>query len=110
MAGLNYGYIALTDDGTVVFVKGQTEAEKINEYIVTSKKIDQTSVYLRTEVTGKENSTKAKVKCSYSIDRSNFITIGEFDASPGKWVGAKNAIFCVGEENSYADFSEFTVE
>ena len=88
VAGLNYGYIALTDDGTVVFVKGQTEAEKINEYIVTSKKIDQTSVYLRTEVTGKENSTKAKVKCSYSIDRSNFITIGEFDASPGKWVGA----------------------
>lgn len=111
VVGLKYGYIALKDDGTVEFVKGETKngGEKAVEYLVTDKIISTTSVYLRTEVVGRRNGMEARVICSYSTDGDKFTVLGEFDAMQGKWVGAKHAIFCVGEKGGYADFSDFTV-
>lgn len=111
VAGLKYGYIAIKDNGTVIFVKGETSGggAKAKEYLVADKIITETSVYLRTEVIGHRNAMEAKVVCSYSLEGKHFSALGEFDAMQGKWVGAKHAIFVTGEQGSYADFSDFKV-
>ena len=110
--GLEYGYIALKDDGTVFFAKGDSETRDLldREVCVADKVVTQNYVYLRTEVISKQNGYTAKVTCSYSLDGEHFHTLGNFMAKQGKWVGAKHAIFCEGEEGAYADFSEFIVE
>ncbi len=109
--GLKYGYIALRDDGTVMFVKGDSETGNgtAREECIAEKIITSTSAYLRTEVVAKQNAYTAKVICSYSHDGVHFHALGEFMAKQGKWVGAKHAIFCEGE-GGYADFSEFIIE
>ena len=104
--GLDYGYIAIKDNGTVIFVTGNGKKEEI----VTDKIISETTVYLRTEVVAKQNAYTAEVICSYSTDGEHFTALGSFAAKQGKWVGAKHAIFCEGEEGAYADFSQFVVE
>lgn len=106
--GLDYGYIALRDDGTVFFATGKDSLAQ--EEYVADKIITDTSVYLRTEVISKCNGYTARVICSYSTDGEHFYTLGEFNAKQGKWVGAKHAIFCEGAENGWADFSDFIVE
>ncbi len=112
VAGLEYGYIAIVDDGTIEFTTGVAEDEGVigSETLVTDKIVSTTSVYLRTEVIARRNGLTARVRCSYSTDGTVFIPMGEFDGRQGKWVGAKHALFCVGEEGAYADFSHFTVE
>lgn len=112
VVGLKYGYIALRDNGTVEFVKGYTKngGAKAEEELITDKIISVNSVYLRTEVVACQNSLEAKVICSYSEDGTHFTKMGGFDAMQGKWVGAKHAIFCVGQKGDYADFSNFTIE
>ncbi len=112
VVGLKYGYIALRDDGTVEFVKGETKQSgaKADEYIETEKIVSVNEVYLRTEVIARQNAMTAKVVCSYSEDGKHFTALGSFDAMQGKWVGAKHAIFMTGEKGKYADFDEFTVE
>lgn len=87
VVGLKYGYIALVDDGTIIFVKGDTHG-KVKEEIITDKIISQTNVYLRTEVVSRRNALDAKVVCSYSLGGTIFNKMGEFDAMQGKWVGA----------------------
>lgn len=110
--GLRYGYIALSDDGTVEFTVGAASERRadVRETLVADKIISQTSAYLRTEVVAKRNGLTAKVRCSYSEDGKAFTVLGEFDAMQGKWVGAKHALFFVGEKGAYADFSKLTVE
>lgn len=112
VVGLKYGYIALRSDGTVEFVKGWTQngGKTAKEEIETEKIISVPAVYLRTEVIAKRNALTAKVVCSYSEDGIHFHVMGEFNGMQGKWVGAKHAIFCAGEEGAYADFSNFIVE
>lgn len=109
--GQEYGYIALRDNGTVIFVKGEAinDGDDAEEYIAADKIISETSVYLRTEVMGHRNAMRAKVVCSYSTDGKHFTALGEFDAMQGKWVGAKHAIFVSGEKGGYADFANFEV-
>lgn len=68
------------------------------------------SIYFRVSVT-----TGAKCKFSYSIDGNNFSNLPEiFQAVPGKWIGAKIGIFCVGDtvinDAGYADFDWFRFE
>lgn len=109
--GLEYGYISLSDNGVIEFVKGSslTGAADAHEVLVSDKVITTTSAYLRTEVISKRNGYTAVVRCLYSLDGTHFVNMGEFNARQGKWVGAKHAIFCNGE-GGYADFSSFVVE
>ena len=110
--GLRYGYIALVDDGSIEFVKGETSngGSKAHEEKIFDKIISTNTVYLRTEVMARVNSLEAYVKCSYSTDGTIFHEVGGFDAKQGKWVGAKHAMFCAGEKGGYADFAEFVIE
>lgn len=114
ISGLKYGYIALRDDGTVEFVKGivadaETEAYNTEEETVTEKIITDTEAYLRTEIIGRENALECECRCSYSVDGQSFTHMGSFKPMQGKWVGAKHAIFCMGD-SSYADFTDFIVD
>lgn len=114
--GLRCGYIALAADGSVAFFVGESVTDPMTltdtrtENLVAEKIISQTSVYLRTEIAGKWNDKYAKVVCSYSTDGECYHVLGEFESTPGQWVGAKHALFCVGEEGAYADFSEFMID
>lgn len=112
--GLDYGYIALRDDGTIEFVKGTvTDAGKAalnaKEEIVAEKIISDNEVYLRTEVIAKENAKDCICRCSYSTDGKIFTYMGEFAPKQGKWVGAKHGLFCMGKKGSYADFENFEI-
>lgn len=52
----------------------------------------------------------ARCEFSYSTDGQKFDPLGEeFVAGPGKWIGAKVGLVCVGEDG-YADFDSFEVE
>lgn len=67
------------------------------------------TVYLRVSV-----SCGAVCRFSYSYDGRYFIEVpGTFTAKPGRWIGAKLGIFCVGKKKSddsgYADFDWFRV-
>ena len=111
VVGLKYGYIALKDDGTVEFVRGDVNsAGKASERVVFDKNLGVNSLYLRYEVIARVNSLEAAVKFSYSEDGTVFAPFGEFDAMQGKWVGAKHGIFCAGELGGYADFENFFVD
>jgi len=51
---------------------------------------------------------------SYSLNGKDFIPIpGSFIAQPGKWIGAKVGIYCIGKQKSndagFADVDEFRV-
>ena len=113
VAGLDYGYIALKDDGSVVFITGETYANgmKGKETLREDKIISQNTAYLRTIVKGHVNSLSAVTEFYYSADGREYFKLGEINARQGKWVGAKHCIFAKGEGNgAYADFSSFTVE
>jgi beta-xylosidase len=54
-------------------------------------------------------SENAECVFSYSLDGRLFIPLGQvFNATPGKWIGAKIGMFCEGE-NSFADFDYFRI-
>lgn len=84
--------------------KGNSEVEKI------IAKIDNSTLYLRVTV-GKG----AKCRLAYSTDGTKFIDAGtDFQAEPGKWIGAKMGLFCIREtktnDSGYADFDWFRVD
>ncbi len=123
--GLEYTYIAVNGGGVVSNVHGGVkeyvpEILEINavtpeedgntvEFKAASMKAGTTSVYLRVEVMGQINGMTAPCRFLYSTDGRSFTQLGGiFYAREGKWVGAKFALFCSGD--SFADFSEFTVE
>lgn len=113
VVGLKYGYIALRNDGTIEFVKGEvtnSAADSAKEAVVTEKIITDTECYLRCEIIGRENGMDCVCKCSYSTDGTIFTYLGEFLPMQGKWVGAKHAIFCMGENGTYAEFENFVVD
>ncbi len=112
--GHKYGYVALTDEGTIEFRTGSSRSLSeydfdVRENIVVDKCVGTTEAYLRCEIISRTNSKEAKGRVSYSIDGNDFITLGEFDIAQGRWVGAKTCIACVGEKGGYADFEDFLV-
>jgi beta-xylosidase len=84
--------------------KGKRETER--EIL----KLNSDTIFLRVAVTG-----NGKCHFSYSFDGTSFTDINEeFIAEPGRWIGAKVGIFCVGEtqtnDSGYAYFDWFRIE
>ncbi|WP_316814150.1 glycoside hydrolase 43 family protein [Pedobacter heparinus] len=84
--------------------KGSAEKETL----ITRLKIP--TVYLRLTV-----QNGARCKFSYSLDGEKFTDSGlSFEATPGKWIGAKMGIFSTREnqinDSGYADYDWFRVE
>jgi beta-xylosidase len=83
------------------------DKEEINE----EKPLQTAAVYLRVKVSPPD----ARCQFSFSVDGSQFENIGkEFQAVPGKWIGAKVGLFCVSDPaaktGGYADCDWFRVE
>ncbi|MFN0254256.1 glycoside hydrolase family 43 protein [Pedobacter ureilyticus] len=111
--GLSYAYLAVKSKKDGLYLvhsvcksadKGKVENEK--QLI----KLDGKEVYLRVKV-----SKGAKCEFSYSKDGNTFTTIDNvFEATPGKWIGAKVGLFAVRDQQTndsgYADFDWFRVE
>jgi len=110
--GLSYAYLALRSkkDGLYLVYsvcknadKGKAEVEK------TLLKLDGKDIYLGVKV-----SKGAKCQFSYSKDGRIFTAIDDiFEATPGKWIGAKIGLFATREQQTndsgYADFDWFRV-
>ncbi|ACU03368.1 glycoside hydrolase 43 family protein [Pedobacter heparinus] len=111
--GLTYANIAIRSkkDGLQLVTVICEKADKGNaekESLVT--KLKTPTVYLRLTV-----QNGAKCKFSYSLDGERFIDSGlSFEASPGKWIGAKMGLFATREDqindSGYADYDWFRVE
>ena len=96
MMGLNYAYIAITNQGGKLQLSQSTclDADKLTTETSTSPVEVPASyagkpLYLRV-------ATKAGAKCqfSYSLDGQTFQPLGtEFQAREGKWIGAKVGLF-----------------
>ena len=111
--GMSYANIALeskSDGNYLVYTvckdaeKGNKETERIITNVIDSK------IFLRVSV-----EFGGKCHFSYSLDGTSFINIiREFNAVPGKWIGAKVGIFCTKEsqtnDSGYADIDWFRVE
>ena len=113
VVGLNYGYIALRNDGTIEFVKGKvtdSAATKALEELVSEKIVSVNEVYLRTEIIARENALDCICRVSYSEDGTHFTYMGEFAPKQGKWVGAKHAICCMGKDGACAEFENFVID
>jgi len=110
--GLSYAYLALKSkkDGLYLVYsvcknadKGKAEVEK------TLLKLDSKEMYLRVKV-----SKGGKCQFSYSKDGNTFTDIEDvFEASPGKWIGAKIGLFATREQQTndsgFADFDWFRI-
>lgn len=113
--GLRYGYIALRNNGTLEFTLGEVENIEDSgsgdavEVIEAEKIISENTVYLRCEIIAKENALDCIGRVSYSEDGEIFTVIGEFKPMQGRWVGAKHALFCMGD-SGYAEFKDFVVD
>ncbi len=111
--GFSYAYLALDrmQDGIYllhVVCKDADRAQKENKKL--TRKVSDSTIYLRVKIT-----KGAKCKFSYSIDGKEFIDADdEFQAEPGRWIGAKIGIFCTREtqtnDSGYADFDWFRIE
>lgn len=110
--GLSYAGIGIKhkkDGDYLVFGinKNADRGEEENEREIT--KLNSPTVYLRVIV-------RPGALCSfaYSSDGNNFQTVGDtFKAAPGRWVGAKLALFCTRNtqinDSGYADVDWFRV-
>jgi beta-xylosidase len=110
--GRSYSYVSFEKTGEEIKIAQVTciDADKKGQESVNeSQVIQQNTVYLRVKVAAPD----AKCVFSYSIDGSNFKSIGkEFKAVAGGWIGAKVGIFCFGVDRriGYADFDWFRIE
>ncbi len=110
--GASYSYLSLSNTADGIHLsytncfhadKGMTENEQEISSIVSD------TVYLKLKVT-----KGAVCYFSYSKDGKNFIDAGKiFNATPGRWIGAKVGIFCTSlsksNDEGYADFDWFRV-
>ena len=113
--GQDYGYVALRNDGTVEMTVGTAKnidnngGANVTETVKAEKIISENSVYLRCEIIAKENAYDCIARVSYSEDGEIFTVLGEFAPKQGRWVGAKHAMFCMGDEG-FAEFENFVVD
>lgn len=112
--GLSYAGLALksSKDGlSLVHTLCKKAADGKPEEETTITRINpNTPIYLRVQVT-----KGAKCQFSYSLDGHSFMKAGtEFQAEPGRWIGAKMGIYCTRttqiNDSGYADFDWFRVE
>jgi len=110
IAGLSYANLAVKSkkDGLYLVYSVCDNADKgKEEHEQTLLKLTQKEIYLSVSV-----SAKAACQFSYSMDGKTYTKVnGTFQAEPGKWIGAKVGLFCLGEQQSndagYADFDWF---
>ncbi|WP_205569603.1 glycoside hydrolase family 43 protein [Arachidicoccus soli] len=110
--GLSYADIAVRSkkDGLFLVYGNCKNADKgniENEHVIT--KLDSSTIYLRVKV-----NVGAKCTFYYSIDGINFTDTGEeFQAEPGRWIGAKVGLFSTKSEQSndsgYEDIDWFRI-
>ena len=112
--GLSYAGLALksSKDGLSLIhaVCKKASDGKPEEETTITRINSNTPIYLRVQVT-----KGAKCQFSYSLDGRIFIKAGaEFQAEPGRWIGAKMGIYCTRttqiNDSGYADFDWFRVE
>ncbi len=110
--GKSYSYLSLVnkEDGIHISYaecinadKGAAESEQEME------RIDGNMIYFKLKV-----DSGAVCQFSYSGDGKNFVDVGkQFNAVPGKWIGAKVGIFCTRtiktNDSGYADFDWFRI-
>jgi beta-xylosidase len=111
--GLSYANIALKSKKEGIYLtysicKDAGKAKPENETVIA--KADNKTIYFRVVV-------KAGAKCSFSFsyDGINFMNAGDvFTAEPGRWIGAKFAIFCTRQSQTndagFADFDWVRIE
>ncbi|NHN29496.1 glycoside hydrolase family 43 protein [Paenibacillus agricola] len=118
--GFSYRYLALRRSGEgsseLVLMQGETKAGVTNESEETVVEYTHEATYVRVAV-----ANNAICRFSYSVDGELFTAIGQpFQATVGRWVGAKVGIFAVNsavnkeiDENlqsaGYADFEWFSI-
>lgn len=111
--GHQYSYLSLEkkEDGLwLAQVKGygsENPEGEHNEKEVAGIALDTNTIYLRVSVQKDDT-----YSFHYSLDGDTFCSFGESAAAtPGRWVGAKVGIFCIGEQKreqtGHADFAYF---
>lgn len=112
VSGNHYSYISLDNDGKLKQISATSNwSIDIKETVEKEENININSAWLRMEILSVFNSSKAVARFSYSVDGNEYIQFGnKFTVTPGKWVGAKTAIFAFGDNNGYCDFSDFVVD
>jgi beta-xylosidase len=113
LLGQRYGSLSLIhkgEEGIDLVITYCEEVGKGGETETVIASSMPSEVYLRLTVR-----KKAMASFSYSRDGKTFTPAGEsFEAKPGKWVGAKVGLYCIGKAQSndsgYADFDWFRVE
>ncbi|MFN8243037.1 MAG: glycoside hydrolase 43 family protein [Ferruginibacter sp.] len=110
LTGMDYAGISLIHKADGIYLqyihcsgadKGTPEQ---NEEIV---KLNGGNCYLRVQV-----SKTARCRFSYSLDGNRFENLpGDFTAKPGKWMGAKLGLYCMGtiktNDNGWSEFDWF---
>ena len=103
--GLEYAGLMATHTGDSLKLTLATGAQGKQEQLQAEATVPSTTVWLRVEV-----QREAVCRFSYSTDGETFEPIGPpFTASPGRWIGAKVGLVCLGD-SSYADFDWFRIE
>ena len=114
MMGLNYAYIALVQSpkGDLQLIQAIcNDAENEGaEKIQASQPVGEESAFLRIAV-----EEGALCSFQFSLDGKKYHNIGNsFQATPGKWVGAKVGLFASCEQESedteFADFEFFSID
>jgi len=111
--GLSYANISIKNKADGLYLvsgicekadKGKPEIETV------LTKINKPEVWFKVKV-----SEGAKCTFYYSLDGSKYISAAEvFQATPGKWAGAKIGLFCTGNtkinDTGYADFDWIRID
>ena len=106
--GLSSAAIALSKKKEGIFLVYMVQDSKgSNEEILS--RIESPVIYLRVEV-----DRGGICRFSYSLDGAKFVHAGnQFNASPGRWKGAKLGLFCISNgktnDNGFADFDWFKI-
>jgi beta-xylosidase len=97
--GTDYSYIGVKYENNR-FIISQSQClnadNRKHEIINDSNFINNGNIYLKVQVT-----LNAICSFSYSVDSISYKNIGKsFQAKPGKWIGAKVGLFCLGETHT----------
>ncbi len=111
--GTDYQSIVITNkpDGYYLQIRKAEKADRNGEEkLLEEIKLKSNEVYLRVEVREPNGITQF----SYSDNGKKYTNFGkQFQAKPGKWIGAKVGLYSISTENSkrggYADFEYFKV-
>jgi beta-xylosidase len=107
--GMDYSYLAVVRRGSKLYLEKiacKNAPSGTSESAETSIEVDPRITYLRVTV-----SDGASCRFSYSQNGREFHAIGEeFNAKPGRWIGAKVGLFAIGTGSGYADVDWFRFE